>query len=63
MGSGTIQRNLRELKISKAKLEFSEAFTALEKKYNLTFGEMFEMLSEMLARIAHDLVETERDEP
>ena len=53
-------RTQREIDIGQAELEFNDAFLALEKKYELTYGEMFEMLSMRLMRLSRCLVKDER---
>lgn len=58
----SIKRTQREVDVGQAEIEFSDAFLALEKKYELTYGEMFEMLSMRLMRLSRCLVKDERDE-
>lgn len=53
-------RTQREIDIGQAEIEFSDSFLALEKKYELTYGEMFEMLSMRLVRLSRCLVKDER---
>ncbi len=45
-----------------AEAKFTRAFVALEKKYELTYGEMFKLLSNLLARLAANAVSDERKE-
>ena len=54
------KRNPREMLITQAEVEFSKAFLAIEEKYSLTYGEMFEVLGKRMARLASNLVEDER---
>lgn len=57
-----MKRHPREMKIAEAEAEFSAMFIALERKYELTYGEMFELLGKRLARLAGNLVSDERKE-
>lgn len=56
----SIKRHPREMKIAEAESEFSALFLALESKYELTYGEMFELLSKRIARLAGNLISDER---
>ncbi len=60
-----MKRHPRSMIVADAEAEFSKAFLAIEEKYNLTFGEMFHMLGERIARLARDNIQTERhpDDP
>jgi hypothetical protein len=58
----SIKRTQREIDVGQAQIEFDAAFLALEKKYELTYGEMFEMLSMRLMRLSRNLVKDERSE-
>ncbi len=56
----SIKRHPREMLIADAEAEFTRTFLALEQKYELTYGEMFELLSKRLNRLAGNLVSDER---
>lgn len=60
-----MRRHPRSKIVENAEYEFSKAFLDIEKKYKLTFGEMFHMLGNRIARLARDNIQTERhpDDP
>jgi len=51
--------------VADAKLEFSKAFLAIEKKHKLTYGEMFSILGDYMQNLAKYLIRSERhpDDP
>jgi len=44
----------------KAQLEFQEAFAELERKYELTYGEMFSILGDAVVNMAKYAIRAER---
>jgi hypothetical protein len=50
----------RMLVVAEAKLEHTKAFLAIEEKHELTYGEMFQILSEQTERLAMYLIREER---
>lgn len=55
-----ITLNPRTVVVAEAQLEFSKTFLEIEKKYELTWGEMFQILAQKMDRLAQDLVQVER---
>lgn len=56
----SIKRNPREMQLVEVDTEFTDAFLALEQKYKLTYGEMFELLGKRLLILSRHLVIDER---
>ena len=57
-----MKRTSRDLWVAEAKLRFAEFFTRLEQEHELTYGEIFQMLSVCITRFADDLVEEDKSE-
>lgn len=55
-----MKRHPREMVVAEAKTEFVQTMLDIEKKYKLTYGEMFVMLGKRMSRLADDLVSDER---
>lgn len=56
----SIKMHPRTHDVIKATSEFTQFFIALEEKYKLTFGEMYSILGERIARLAKDEIQLER---
>lgn len=55
-----MKRHPRSKVVEEAEYELSKAFLDIEKKYKLTFGEMFHLLGTRIARLARDNIQVER---
>ena len=55
----------RESIVSKARSKFGEQFIALEQEFNLTYGEIYGLLAEMMLQINRSMLRQERhpDDP
>lgn len=55
-------RSKRDVLLQEATASFNQFFLKLEEEYELTYGEMFKMLGERVARIARDLADDEAED-
>jgi hypothetical protein len=55
-----MKRNPREMVLAEAALAFTKFFVELEQKHELTYAEMFSLLSECMQRLAQDQMKDDR---
>lgn len=60
-----MKRHPRSIVVQEAKVDFDQAFLSIEEKHGLTYGELFDLLSDRMNRLSRSLVQHERhpDDP